>query len=90
MDIATRFLINVAKGILAGYLFSAYAPGLFGKLGQAAILPLSVLVALSAVILVGTYARYFKRGPLEELLRYITRGRTQRITVLTRANGDHQ
>ena len=45
-----------------------------GLLGHAALLPLSVVVALAAMLAVGLYARLFGRGPLEVVLRRVTYG----------------
>jgi uncharacterized protein len=64
----------VLQGILAGVLFGGYGLGLFGQLGQAVLLPLSVVIAGLAMALVAAVARRAGQGPLEWLLRRVTYG----------------
>lgn len=64
----------VLQGVIAGFLFGVYGLGLFGQLGHAAFLPMSVVVALTAMLAVGLCARLFGRGPLEAVLRRVTYG----------------
>ncbi|WP_133065549.1 DUF418 domain-containing protein [Niveispirillum lacus] len=64
----------VIQGVIAGALFGGYGLGWYNSLGHAALLGLSLLVALSSMILTGLYARHFGRGPLEALLRRFTYG----------------
>lgn len=64
----------VLQGVIAGALFGGYGLGLFNSLGHAVLLGLSLLVALSSMILTGLYAQHFGRGPLEALLRRFTYG----------------
>jgi len=59
----------VAQGVLAGFVFGAYGLGLFDSLGHAALIPLSLIIALIAMALVGVCAKIFGRGPLEPFLR---------------------
>ncbi len=65
----------VLQGVIGGFLFGGYGLGWFGALGQAALLPLAVAVALAAMLVTGALAGRFGRGPLEALLRRITYGR---------------
>lgn len=64
----------VMQGIIAGAMFGGYGLGWYDRLGHAALLGLSLLVALSSMILTGLYAQRFGRGPLEALLRRFTYG----------------
>jgi len=59
----------VAQGVLAGFVFGAYGLGLFDSLGHAALIPVSLIIALIAMALVGACAKIFGRGPLEPFLR---------------------
>ncbi|PIE38152.1 MAG: hypothetical protein CSA54_00280, partial [Gammaproteobacteria bacterium] len=51
------------QGIIAGALFGAYGAGLFGKIGQAGLLPLSLGVALAAMLATGAIAQRQGRAP---------------------------
>lgn len=62
----------VAQGVLAGFVFGAYGLGLFHSLGHAALLPVSLIIAFTAMIFVGVWAKLFGRGPLEPILRQIS------------------
>lgn len=62
----------VLQGIFAGFVFNAYGLGYFDKLGQAMLLPVSVVIAITSILSVGWYAQVFGRGPLEPLLRRIS------------------
>jgi uncharacterized protein len=64
----------VLQGVLAGVLFGGYGLGLFGQLGQAVLLPLSVALAVLAMALVAAVARVAGQGPLEWVLRRATYG----------------
>lgn len=68
----------VLQGVLAGFLFGGYGLGLFGRLGHAALLGLSIPVAFAAMLMTGAAASYLGRGPLESLLRMITYGRREK------------
>ena len=54
----------ILQGVLAGFIFGAYGLGLYDSVGYAGLLLLSLLIALSAMVLVGIYAKIFGRGPL--------------------------
>ena len=62
----------ILQGILAGFIFGAYGLGLYDSVGYAGLLLLSLLIALSAMVLVGIYAKIFGRGPLEPVLRWFS------------------
>lgn len=62
----------VAQGVLAGFVFGAYGLGLYHSLGHAALIPVSLTIALIAMVLVGVCAKTFGRGPLEPILRKIS------------------
>ncbi|MBG37012.1 MAG: hypothetical protein CMH92_14530 [Oceanicaulis sp.] len=64
----------VLQGVLAGLVFSGYGLGLFGQFGQAWLVPISIALALTAMVMVGLFARLMGRGPLEILLRRVTYG----------------
>lgn len=62
----------VTQGVLGGIVFGAYGLGLFGSLGHAELIPVSLMVALLAMVFVGGYAGVLGRGPLEPILRLIS------------------
>lgn len=62
----------VAQGVLAGFVFGAYGLGLFHSVGHAGLIPVSLIIALVAMVLVGVCAKTFGRGPLEPILRKIS------------------
>lgn len=62
----------VAQGVLAGFIFGSYGLGLFDTFNHAALIPISLLIALASIIFVGFFAKYFKHGPLEPFLRVIS------------------
>lgn len=64
----------VLQGILAGLLFGGYGLGLFGQIGQLALLPLALAIALASMALVAASARASGHAPLERLLRRVTYG----------------
>jgi len=64
----------VLQGVIAGFVFGGYGLGLYGTVGQAGLLPLSVAIAVAAMLVTGLWVRRFGRGPLEALLRRITYG----------------
>lgn len=64
----------LTQGILAGLVFGGHGLGFFDQLGQAALLPLAVGIALLAMVLTGLMAGWWGRAPFEVLLRRITYG----------------
>lgn len=64
----------VLQGVLAGLIFGGYGLGLFGRLGQMSLLPVSLAVAVASMTLVAALARRFSQGPLELILRRVTYG----------------
>lgn len=62
----------VLQGVLAGFVFGAYGLGYFNTFGYAVLLPISISIALAAMVCVGFYAKCFGQGPLEPLLRFIS------------------
>jgi len=63
----------VLQGVIAGWVFGGYGLGLFNQLDAILLIPLSLLIALLAIVLIGVYARWFGKGPLEPLLRKMAR-----------------
>ena len=63
----------VLQGILGGMVFGAYGFGLFNSIGHAGLVPLSLVIAFSAMLCVGVYASIFGHGPLEPVLRRFSR-----------------
>lgn len=57
------------QGIIAGLVFGGYGLGWYEQLGYALLLPVSVVIALMSMVLVGWWARRFGTGPFEVLLR---------------------
>lgn len=64
----------VTQGILAGLAFGAYGLGLFGQLGASGLFVLSCAVWAATTALAAFWQKIHQRGPLEILLRLITRG----------------
>lgn len=62
----------VLQGVLAGFIFTGYGLAMFDQLGQFALLVVALAVALTSMLMVGTYAKIFGRGPLEPVLRRIS------------------
>ncbi|GAB2931180.1 DUF418 domain-containing protein [Rheinheimera gaetbuli] len=60
------------QGVLAGFVFAGYGLGWFGQFGQFALLGVAIIIALTAMLLVGLYAQFFGRGPMEVVLRKIS------------------
>ncbi len=64
----------VLQGVIAGTVFGGYGLGLYGQLGQAKLLILSMAIAAGGLLLALAWTRVFQRGPLEVVLRQITHG----------------
>lgn len=62
----------VLQGVLAGLVFAGYGLGLFNQLGNFALLGVALAIGLAAMVLIGSYATAFGRGPLEPILRRIS------------------
>lgn len=62
----------VLQGVIAGAVFCGYGLGLYGQLGQARLLILSLAIAAGGMLLVCAWTSVFQRGPLELVLRRIT------------------
>lgn len=59
----------VAQGVLAGIFFGSYGLGLFNSLSLFTLIPLSLIISVIAMVLVGIFASIFGQGPLEPVLR---------------------
>jgi len=57
------------QGILAGLVFGGYGLRWYEQFGYAALLPISEMIALVSMLLVGVWAKRFGTGPFEVLLR---------------------
>lgn len=64
----------VVQGVIAGLVFGGHGLGLYGQLGQAKLLLLSIAIAAGGMLLAYAWTRVFQRGPLEVVLRRITHG----------------
>lgn len=64
----------VIQGVVAGVVFGGYGLGLYGELGQAKLLILSIAIGAGGMLLATAWTRVFQRGPLEVVLRWITHG----------------
>ncbi|MBH8581658.1 DUF418 domain-containing protein [Bisbaumannia pacifica] len=62
----------VAQGVIAGGVFGAYGLGWFDSIGQVGLIPLSLVIALVAMLSVGAFAAITGQGPLEPVLRRIS------------------
>ena len=65
----------MVQGVVAGLVFGGYGLGLYGQLGQAKLLLLSIVIAAGGMLVTAVWTLMFQRGPLEMVLRRITRGR---------------
>lgn len=72
---ASSLTTYVLQGVLGGLLFGGHGLGLWGAVGPAALLPLSVAVALAAALLCAALAPAGQQAPLERLLRWAMGGR---------------
>lgn len=59
----------VAQGVLAGIFFGSYGLGLFNSLSLFTLIPLSLIISVIAMVVVGIFASIFGQGPLEPVLR---------------------
>ena len=59
----------VAQGVLAGAVFHGWGLGLFGTLGNAALLGIACLIWLVVTLAAIAWRRQFTRGPLDAALR---------------------
>jgi uncharacterized protein len=64
----------VGEGVIAGFIFNGYGLALYGSLGALALLGVAVLVYLAAHWLCSLWLLHRSAGPLESVLRLITRG----------------
>lgn len=67
----------IMQSLVATTIFYSYGLGLFGQVGSAALLALSVALFALQVVLSGVWLRCFRFGPLEWLLRSFTYLRRQ-------------
>jgi uncharacterized protein len=63
----------VLEGVLAGVIFNGYGLGLYGSVGAAACLLIAVLIYAATHLFAVFWLRHHDNGPLETLLRAITR-----------------
>jgi uncharacterized protein len=59
----------VAQSLLAGAVFHGWGLGLFGTLGNAALLGIACLIWLVVTMAAILWRRHFTRGPLDAALR---------------------
>lgn len=64
----------ILQGLIAGFVFGSYGLGCFGLLGQAALLALAPVIALTAMTVVSVLAEPTGRAPFETILRGVTYG----------------
>ncbi len=64
--------VYVLQGVLAGWLAGSYGLGLYGQFNQLQLLPLALVIALCAMLMVSGYAYWFGKGPLEQLMKRIS------------------
>lgn len=63
----------VAQGLLAGALFHGWGLGLFGTLGNAALLGVACLIWAAVTLAATLWRRNWERGPLDAALRAVVR-----------------
>jgi uncharacterized protein len=66
--------VYVLEGVIAGLIFNGYGLGLYGKVGALGCFGIAVAVYLAAHAFAAVWLRSFRQGPLEVVLRRITRG----------------
>ena len=64
--------VYILQGVLAGLVFGGYGLGLHDSLTRSELLPLSLAIAIVAIVITGLLARMLGRGPFEILLRAAT------------------
>jgi uncharacterized protein len=64
----------VLEGIVAGLIFNGYGLGLYGSVGALGCLVLAVITYAAIHALAALWLGAFRHGPLELVLRWITRG----------------
>ena len=69
------------QSLVAAMIFTGYGLGLYGRVGAAAGLALSLAIFAVQIPLSALWMRYFRFGPAEWLLRSFTYGRLQPIRV---------
>ncbi|WP_191905832.1 DUF418 domain-containing protein [Nitrincola iocasae] len=62
----------ILQGVLCGFVFGGYGLQLFNQFGLLLLIPVSIVIGVLSMLLVGGYARMFGRGPLEPVLRRIS------------------
>jgi uncharacterized protein len=62
----------VLQGIIAGFVFGGYGLKLFGQISLADLIPVGLLIAAVAILVVGVVASKTGRGSLEAVLRRVT------------------
>jgi uncharacterized protein len=63
----------VAEGVLAGIVFNGYGLGLFGTLGSAVVTAIAIGIFLAVEICCTIWQRYLGQGPLERMLRWMSK-----------------
>jgi len=63
----------VLEGVLAGIVFNGYGLGLYGRVGAAGCLLIAVGIFACTHLFAAVWLRFFANGPLEVVLRGITR-----------------
>lgn len=64
----------MAEGLIAGVIFNGYGAGLYGEVGMAVCLAIAVGIFLVVHVTSALWLSVFDRGPMEYILRLITRG----------------
>jgi uncharacterized protein len=65
----------VLEGLLAGLIFNGYGLGLYGSVGAVGCIAVAVAIYVATHGLAALWLSKFTNGPLETILRLITRGR---------------
>jgi uncharacterized protein len=64
----------ILEGILAGLIFNGYGLGYYGQVGAAGCFLIAVAIYFAVHLFCALWLRAFAQGPLEAVLRTITRG----------------
>lgn len=62
----------LVQSLILSLVFVSYGLGLYGQLGAAACISISVLAAIASLIFVSLWRKRFARGPVEHVLRSFT------------------
>jgi uncharacterized protein len=66
--------VYVLEGVIAGLIFNGYGLGLYGTVGALGCFGIAAGVYLATHVFAAIWLNWFRQGPLEVVLRWMTRG----------------